>query len=194
MNILLESFFGFFFWTKFLVFQGVFCQGSHERNPYLMIFIFIYFSVLSINRIYQSIEQSIYPRHVMQNFHFILLLITEVVIISFITGFTSPSSLLRVAALPLVALCVCIAIHSRMPDTRAAQPTGSVGGGGGGGGGGGVYAINFLFQYISVALLSRWSFEDHGFFDGKSCFEKAQEIKTYCSEGCESKRQIGKKT
>ena len=117
----------------------------------------------------------------MQHPHPILLLITEVIIISFITGFTAPLSILRVAALPLVALCVCIAIpacHTRVQRS----PWGALVGG---------YSITVLFQYISVALLSRWSFEGRGLLI-VSADSKAQDSKTNRSEGCERKIQVWK--
>ncbi len=82
----------------------------------------------------------------------VLLLVTEVVIISLITGFSSSSSILRIAALPFVALCVCLAIPACTTHMQR-RPWGAFVGG---------YSITFLLQYINVALLSKWSFENHG--------------------------------
>lgn len=82
----------------------------------------------------------------------VLLLVIEVVIIALITGFSSPSSKLRIAALPLLALCVWLAVLACM-NYMQRSPWGAFVGG---------YSITFLFQYISTALLSRWSFETHG--------------------------------
>lgn len=82
----------------------------------------------------------------------VLLLVIEVVTISLIAGFSSPSSILRIAALPFVALCVCLAIPACTTHLQRSSWGAFVGG----------YCFTFLFQYISVVLLSKWSFENHG--------------------------------
>lgn len=84
----------------------------------------------------------------------VLLLVIEVVTISLIIGFSSPSSILRIAALPFVTLCVCLAIPACTTQMQR-RPWGAFVGG---------YSVTFLFQYISAALLSKWSFENHGSF------------------------------
>ena len=69
-----------------------------------------------------------------------------------ILGFTTPTSVIRLASLPLVAICSAICV----PACKAALFRNSwaalVGG----------YSITYLFQYITLALLSGCSYESDG--------------------------------
>ena len=73
----------------------------------------------------------------------------ETITVACILGFTTPSSPVRLAALPLLVACVAIVIPTALDRTGrifwASYFTGS--------------GITCLLQYIETALLSHWSFE-----------------------------------
>lgn len=75
----------------------------------------------------------------------------QLFISSAVIGFTKSSSLARPAALPLIATCVYSVVSTAEPymRTRWASLIGA-------------FSFSFLLQYIDLALLSRWCFEDHG--------------------------------
>lgn len=76
-------------------------------------------------------------------------LLMEVVVSSFIVGFTSSSSIFRLASLPVTAGCLWLVIQNSMKYMVRSPWAGLVGG----------YAISFFFQYIDVALLNWYIFE-----------------------------------
>ena len=80
--------------------------------------------------------------------HPLSLLVLEVAITVFVIGFTGSQSFIRLAALPLMILCVWLAVPNCMTAMGHSPWAATVGG----------YSITFLFQYITVALLQKWSF------------------------------------
>ncbi|KAL1961854.1 hypothetical protein VTN77DRAFT_978 [Rasamsonia byssochlamydoides] len=90
-----------------------------------------------------SIDMQIHP---------ILLVLIEVLVTVIVVGFTAPSSVLRLGAFLIVALsawqCITRAIEYMVRSPWAAL----VGG----------YAVTFLFHYVDVALVGRWSFRAVG--------------------------------
>lgn len=74
----------------------------------------------------------------------------ELGIIAYVVGFSSPSSLIRFAALPAVGLCASGIINTSEQFMRlhwASLLSGC--------------AVGFVLQYIELALLSRWSYDTH---------------------------------
>ena len=69
-----------------------------------------------------------------------------------VVGFTSPASVIRFAALPLVLLCLCLIIPTCLEKVHRVIWTGLLAGN----------STHFLLQYIETALLSKWSFETRG--------------------------------
>ena len=69
-----------------------------------------------------------------------------------VVGFTSPSSVIRLAALPLILLCLCLIIPTCLEQVHRVIWTGLLAGN----------STHFLLQYIETALLSKWSFETRG--------------------------------
>lgn len=84
--------------------------------------------------------------------HPLLLLAAEILSIALVTGFTPPSSPLRIAVLVLLSLCVWRAI-STCTDQISRNPWAAFVGG---------YLATFLIHYASTAVLSRWSFDKQG--------------------------------
>ncbi|MCJ1422995.1 hypothetical protein MMC29_000876 [Sticta canariensis] len=81
-----------------------------------------------------------------------LLLVTQVVLIVAVTGFTSPSSIIRLSLLPFMALCSWSIVLTSLKSMHRGPWAAFVGGS----------SLTFLLQYISTALLSRWSFVTSG--------------------------------
>lgn len=90
--------------------------------------------------------------------HPVLLLVAEIVFIVIATGFTSPSSMIRMFLLPFVAICSWLAVCTSLEKMHRAPWAAFMGG----------HSITFLLQYISIALLSRWSFMTSGPSTGTS--------------------------
>lgn len=84
--------------------------------------------------------------------HPILLVLIEVITTAIVVGFTAPSSILRLGALLIVALSTWQCISTAM-EYMVRSPWASLAGG---------YAVTFLFHFVDVALLSRWSFKTGG--------------------------------
>ncbi|MCJ1469390.1 hypothetical protein MMC07_008023 [Pseudocyphellaria aurata] len=84
--------------------------------------------------------------------HPVLLLVAEIFFIVIATGFTSPSSIVRLFLLPIVAMCSWVAVLTSLEKLHRTPWAAFVGG----------HSITFLLQYISIALLSRWSFMTSG--------------------------------
>ncbi|KAH7096037.1 membrane bound O-acyl transferase family-domain-containing protein [Paraphoma chrysanthemicola] len=80
--------------------------------------------------------------------HPIVYLIAEVVLTVLIIGFTQPHSHLRPVGLLLVMLCVTRCIPGCMPYMVRTPWAALVGG----------YSVTYLYHYMDIALLSRWSF------------------------------------
>lgn len=84
--------------------------------------------------------------------HPLLLLAAEILSIALVTGFTPPSSPLRIAVLVLLSLCVWRAIPTCTEQISRNPWAAFVAG----------YLATFLIHYASTAVLSRWSFDDQG--------------------------------
>lgn len=80
--------------------------------------------------------------------HPIIYLVSEFMLTVFVIGFTPPTSRLRLVGLLLVALCVIHCIPQCMPYMIRTSWAALVGG----------YSVTYLYHYLDVALLSRWSF------------------------------------
>ena len=81
-----------------------------------------------------------------------LLLVTQVLLIVTVTGFTSPSSIIRLSLLPIMAIFSWSIVLTSLETMHRGPWAAFVGG----------YSLTFLLQYISTALLSRWSFVTSG--------------------------------
>ena len=92
-------------------------------------------------------------------FHPLVLIGFEVSTTAIIIGFTSPSSILRFAALPLVALAAALVIITCRNYISLFWTTVVAGN-----------APTYLLRYIELALLSRWSFVT----EGPTCFPGAK--------------------
>lgn len=84
--------------------------------------------------------------------HPALLLVAVVSANTLVIGFTSPSSTIRIAILPCLLLLVGKALPTCAEIIHNGPWAAFVGG----------YLATFVLQYISTALLSRWSFEEDG--------------------------------
>ena len=76
----------------------------------------------------------------------------QVSINALVVGFTPPSSLPRLLALPPVVACVFYIIPICLPATRRAIWAALLG----------AHSLSFLLQYIDTPLLSKWSVETNG--------------------------------
>lgn len=85
-------------------------------------------------------------------FHPFILLAGEICLSTFFVGFTPPSVILRAASLPVVATCMWWTVQNCL-EYMVRSPWAALVGG---------FAVSFFFQYVDVALLSRWSFEIAG--------------------------------
>jgi hypothetical protein len=81
--------------------------------------------------------------------HPLIYLVVEIALTVFIIGFTTPHSALRPVALLIITLCVVQCIPSCMAHMKRTPWAALVGG----------YSITYLYHYMDIALLSRWSFE-----------------------------------
>lgn len=84
--------------------------------------------------------------------HPVTLILIQVATIAFAVGFTSSSSIVRLAGLPILLGCVWLAVPTcseRLPRTFWANVLGAT-------------SVSYLLQYIDVALLSKWTFEADG--------------------------------
>ena len=84
--------------------------------------------------------------------HPLYFLATEIGTSILVVGFTSPSSILRVASLPFTAACLWYVVQKSI-NHMVRSPWAALLGG---------YAVSFFFQYVDIALLSRWSFDTEG--------------------------------
>lgn len=84
--------------------------------------------------------------------HPLLILAAEIISIALVTGFTPPSSPLRIAVLVLLSLCVWRAISTCTDHISRNTWAAFVAG----------YMATFLIHYASTAVLSRWSFDKQG--------------------------------
>ena len=79
----------------------------------------------------------------------IQLLLLQFSLTSLVVGFTPSCSILRVSCLPLIILCTWKCVFTSKLHMQRSSWAALVGG----------YSITYLLQYISIALLSKWSFE-----------------------------------
>ena len=77
------------------------------------------------------------------------LLLLQFSLTAFVVGFTPSSSGIRVSCLPIVILCTWQCVTTSKCHMQRSSWAALVGG----------YSITYLLQYISIALLSKWSFE-----------------------------------
>lgn len=84
--------------------------------------------------------------------HPLLPLAGEIYLSIIVIGFTPASGILRAASLPVVAICMWWTVQNS-PDYMVRSPWAALVGG---------FAASFFFQYVDVALLSKWSFETEG--------------------------------
>ena len=84
--------------------------------------------------------------------HSLLFLAVQIFTSILIIGFTSPSSFIRLALLPCITSCAWLAISGCMKCMVRSSWVALVGG----------YSISYLYQYLDLALLSKWSFESGG--------------------------------
>lgn len=82
----------------------------------------------------------------------VLLLFIQYTTIALILGFTSPTSVFRFALLPFVMICAAICVPVCKTFLLRGPWAALVGG----------YSITYLFQYITLALLSGCSYETDG--------------------------------
>ena len=82
----------------------------------------------------------------------LILLLAQYMVTALIVGFTTPTSLLRFAVLPLVATCSAICVATSKTHLVRSPWAALVGG----------YSVTYLFQYIALALLSGCSYEADG--------------------------------
>ena len=75
----------------------------------------------------------------------------QILIISSFIGFTSPHSIIRLAALTQVGICTCGIVLISRKYMRAHWASLFAG-----------TSIGFLLQYVELALLSQWRLETHG--------------------------------
>lgn len=85
----------------------------------------------------------------MPDMHPLIYLFVEIALTVFIIGFTAPSSALRPAGLVINTLCVLRCLPACIPYMIRTPWAALVGG----------YSITYLYHYVDLALLSRWSFE-----------------------------------
>jgi hypothetical protein len=88
--------------------------------------------------------------------HPIFYLMAEFVLTVLIIGFTQAHSSLRPAGLLLITLCVIKCIPSCMPYMVRTPWAALLGG----------YSATYLYHYLDIALLSRWSFEHNAPISG----------------------------
>jgi hypothetical protein len=84
--------------------------------------------------------------------HPLFALVGEICLSTIVVGFTPTSAILRAASLPVVAACMWWTVRNSL-DFMVRSPWAALVGG---------FAVSFFFQYVDVALLSKWSFESGG--------------------------------
>lgn len=104
---------------------------------------FFLFEIIPPSRLDMEIQIQIHP---------ILLVLIEVITTAIVVGFTAPSSILRLGAFLIVALSTWQCISTAM-EYMVRSPWASLVGG---------YAVTFLFHFVDIALLGRWSFKAGG--------------------------------
>ena len=82
----------------------------------------------------------------------LILLLVQYMATALIVGFTTPTSVLRFAALPLIATCSAICVASSKTFIVRTPWAALVGG----------YSVTYLLQYIALALLTGCSYEADG--------------------------------
>lgn len=90
--------------------------------------------------------------HLTMRLHPLFSLAGEICLSTFVVGFTPPSGILRTASLPVMMTCMWWTVQNCL-DYMVRSPWAALVGG---------FAVSFFFQYVDVALLSKWSFETGG--------------------------------
>ncbi len=80
------------------------------------------------------------------------LIVLQISLNAFVVAFTSPSSLFRLAFLPVIVICVQQTLPICLEATGRVLWAALIG----------AHSISFLFQYIDTALLSKWTVEAAG--------------------------------
>jgi len=80
------------------------------------------------------------------------LIVLQISLNAFVVAFTSPSSLFRLAFLPVIVICVQQTLPICLEATGRVLWAALIG----------AHSISFLFQYIDTALLSKWTLEAAG--------------------------------
>ena len=84
--------------------------------------------------------------------HIVIPIVLQVSLNAFAVGFTSPSSPIRLAILPLIVACVYQVIPICLQATERVVYAALLG----------AHSLSFLLQYIDTALLTKWSAEAGG--------------------------------
>lgn len=84
--------------------------------------------------------------------HILTVIALQVFLNAFVVGFTPPSSLIRLAVLPIIVACVYQVIPVCLPATGKVISAALLG----------AHSLSFLLQYIDTALLSKWAIETNG--------------------------------
>jgi len=80
------------------------------------------------------------------------LIVLQISLNAFVVALTSPSSLFRLAFLPVIIICVQQTLPNCLEATGRVLWAALMG----------AHSISFLFQYIDTALLSKWTVEAAG--------------------------------
>ncbi|KAI9805732.1 MAG: hypothetical protein M1833_005225 [Piccolia ochrophora] len=84
--------------------------------------------------------------------HPVVVVTIELATIAFVVGFTSSTSIIRLAALPIICTCVWLAVSDSLYCLQRTQWAAIVG----------INSFSYMLQYIEAALLTKWSFETRG--------------------------------
>ena len=76
----------------------------------------------------------------------------ELILNTLVVGFTPASSIIRLAVLPFMIICVYFVLPLCLEATQRTLPAAFLA----------AHSISFLFQYIETVLLSRWDFATRG--------------------------------
>lgn len=109
----------------------------------------------------------------------VLLLFAQYTTTALILGFTSPTSAFRLALLPLVVICSATCVPACKSFLLRGPWAAIVGG----------YSITYLFQYITLALLSGCSYETDG-PDSELAPQRAIEKEHAQQQGHESRKPL----
>ena len=81
--------------------------------------------------------------------HPLALYLSEVTVSALVIGFTSPTSFIRLASLPLILVCTHLCVSTALERTERTSLASLYGGS----------SVGWAIHYIEIALVSRWSYE-----------------------------------